>query len=412
MPGGKIQLRRSNRYSMTTNMKTNSTKGIFGLIGLIVMLLAVISACTTGKQPAPETQSPEAAIKRSVFGKMADGQDVHLYTLTNANGVQVAITNFGGRIVSIMAPDRNGKMADVVLGFDNLPDYMKYNTYFGALVGRYANRIGGAKFTLDGKVYHLPVNNGPNSLHGGIKGFDKKVWTATEIPGDEPGLELTCLSKDGEEGYPGNLQAKVVYTLTKDNGLKIDYSATTDKDTVINLTNHSYFNLSGEGNGNVLKQVLWINSDEITPVNATQIPTGKIMKVDGTPFDFRKPTPIGARIDEDNPQLKIGKGYDINYILNRKGPGLELAARVYDPESGRELEVYTTEPGVQFYSANFLDGSIPGKGGTKYGFRSAFCLETQHYPDSPNHPGFPTTELKPGETFHQVTVFKFTTISQ
>jgi aldose 1-epimerase len=397
---------------MATNMKANSTKGLFGLIGLIVMLLAVAGACTTGKQPATETQSPEAGIKRSVFGKMPDGQEVHLYTLTNASGMQVAITNFGGRIVKILVPDRNGKMADVVLGFDNLQDYMKYNTYFGALVGRYANRIGGARFTLDGKVYHVPVNNGPNSLHGGIKGFDKRVWTATEIPGDEPGLELTYLSKDGEEGYPGNLQAKVVYTLSKDNGLKIDYSATTDKDTVINLTNHSYFNLAGEGNGNVLKQVLWINSDEITPVNATQIPTGKIMKVDGTPFDFRKPTPIGARIDEDNPQLKIGKGYDINYILDRKGPGLELAARVYDPESGRELEVSTTEPGVQFYSANFLDGSTPGKGGAKYGFRSAFCLETQHYPDSPNHPSFPTTELKPGETFHQVTVFKFTTTSQ
>jgi len=397
---------------MTNNLKANSTKGLFGLIGLIVILLAVTSGCTTSKQPAPETKSHETGIKRSVFGKMPDGQEVHLYTLTNANGMQVAITNFGGRIVSIMAPDRNGKMADVVLGFDNLQDYMKYNTYFGALVGRYANRIGGAKFTLDGKVYHLPVNNGPNSLHGGTKGFDKRVWTAKEIPGDEPALELTYLSKDGEEGYPGNLHVKVVYTLTKDNSIKIDYSATTDKDTVINMTNHSYFNLAGEGNGNVLKQVLWINSDEITPVNATQIPTGKIMKVDGTPFDFRKPTPIGARINEDNPQLKIGKGYDINYILNRKGPGLELAARAYDPGSGRELEVYTTQPGIQFYSANFLDGSIPGKGGTKYGFRSAFCLETQHYPDSPNHPSFPTTELKPGQTFHQVTVFKFTTTSK
>ncbi|HKT13454.1 MAG TPA: aldose epimerase family protein [Terriglobia bacterium] len=343
---------------------------------------------------------------------MPDGQEVHLYTLTNANGLQVAITNYGGRIVSILAPDRNGKMADVVLGFDNLPDYMKYNTYFGALVGRYANRIGGARFTLDGKVYHLPVNNGPNSLHGGLKGFDKQAWTAKEVPGSEPALELSYLSKGGEEGYPGNLHAKVVYTLTKDNGLKIDYSATTDKDTVINLTNHSYFNLAGDGNGDVLKQVMWINSDEITPADSTQIPTGKIMKVDGTPFDFRKPTPIGARINEDNPQLKIGKGYDINYILDRKGSGLELAARVYDPGSGRELEVYTTEPGIQFYSANFLDGSVPGKGGVKYGFRSAFCLETQHYPDSPNHPNFPTTELKPGETFHQVTEFKFTTTNK
>ena len=412
MAGGENELRRSDRLSMNNKTKANSTKGFFALISLMAILLAMSGACTPGKQPATETASHENGIKRSVFGTMPDGQEVHLYTLTNANGMQVAITNYGGRIVSILAPDRNGKMADVVLGFDNLPDYMKYNTYFGALVGRYGNRIGGARFTLDGKVYHLPVNNGPNSLHGGIKGFDKRVWTAREIPGDEPALEMTYLSKDGEEGYPGNLQAKVVYTLTKDNGLKIDYSATTDKDTVINLTNHSYFNLAGEGNGDVLMQVMWINSNEITPVNSTQIPTGKIMKVDGTPFDFRKPTPIGARINEDNPQLKIGKGYDINYILDRKGPGLELAARAYDPESGRKLEVYTTEPGVQFYSANFLDGSVPGKGGVKYGFRSAFCLETQHYPDSPNHPNFPTTELKPGETFHQVTEFKFTTVSQ
>jgi aldose 1-epimerase len=397
---------------MINNIRESGTKGLLGLVSLIVLLLAVTGACTPGKQPAQETHAQETGIKRSVFGKMPDGQEVHLYTLTNSNGMQVAITDFGARIVSILAPDRNGKMADVVLGFDNLPDYMKYNTYFGALVGRYANRIGDAKFTLDGKVYHLPVNNGPNSLHGGIKGFDKRFWTATEIPGEEPALDMTYFSKDGEEGYPGNMHVKVIYTLMKDNSLKIDYNATTDADTVINLTNHSYFNLAGEGNGNILKQVLWINSDEITPVNATQIPTGKIMKVDGTPFDFRTPTAIGARINEDNPQLKIGKGYDINYILNRKAPGLELAARAYDPDSGRELEVYTTEPGIQFYSGNFLDGSIPGKGGTQYGPRSAFCLETQHYPDSPNQPQFPTTELKPGETFHQVTVFKFTTTSK
>jgi aldose 1-epimerase len=397
---------------MTKNIKENSTKGLFGLIGLLVVLLAVTGACTPGKQPVSESGSHETGIKRSVFGKMPDGQEVHLYTLTNSNGMQVAITNYGARIVSILVPDRNGKMADVVLGFDNLPDYIKYNTYFGALVGRYANRIGGAKFTLDGTVYHLPVNNGPNSLHGGVKGFDKRFWTAKEIQGAEPSLEMTYLSKDGEEGYPGNLQAKVVYTLTKENSIKIDYSATTDKDTVINLTNHSYFNLAGEGNGDILKQVMMINSSKITPVDATLIPTGKFMDVSGTPFDFRKPTPIGARINEDNQQLKNGKGYDINYILDRKGSGLELAARAYDPESGRELEVYTTEPGIQFYSGNFLDGSIPGKGGTAYGTRSAFCLETQHYPDSPNHPDFPSTELKPGQTFHEVTVFKFTTTSE
>lgn len=397
---------------MFSILKENGTKGLFGLAGLLAVLLAVTGACTTGQQPASENKPHEAGIKRSVFGKMPDGQEVHLYTLTNSGGMQVAITNYGARIVSVLAPDRNGKMADVVLGFDNLPDYMKYNTYFGALVGRYANRIGGAKFTLDGKIYHLPVNNGPNSLHGGIKGFDKRFWAAEEVQGGGPSLAMTYSSKDGEEGYPGNMQAKVVYTLAKDNSLKIDYSATADKDTVINLTNHSYFNLAGEGNGDILKQVLMINSSKITPADATQIPTGKIIDVAGTPFDFRKPTPIGARINEDNQQLKIGKGYDINYILDRKGPGLELAARAYDPESGRELEVYTTEPGIQFYSGNFLDGSVHGKGGKAYGSRSAFCLETQHYPDSPNHPDFPTTELKPGRTFHEVTIFKFSTTSQ
>ncbi|HET9178265.1 MAG TPA: aldose epimerase family protein [Terriglobia bacterium] len=397
---------------MFSVLKENSAKGLFALAGLLAVLLAVTGACTTGQQPASENKPLEAGIKRSVFGTMPDGQEVHLYTLTNSSGMQLAITNYGARIVSVQAPDRNGKMADVVLGFDNLPDYMKYNTYFGALVGRYANRIGGAKFTLDGKVYHLPVNNGPNSLHGGIKGFDKRFWTAEEVQGDGPSLAMTYSSKDGEEGYPGNMQAKVVYTLAKDNSLKIDYSATTDKDTIINLTNHSYFNLAGEGNGDILKQVLMINSSKITPADATQIPTGKIIDVGGTPFDFRKPTPIGARINEDNQQLKIGKGYDINYILDRKGPGLELAARAYDPKSGRQLEVWTTEPGIQFYSGNFLDGSIHGKGGKAYGSRSAFCLETQHYPDSPNHPDFPTTELKPGQTFHEVTVFKFSTTSQ
>ena len=397
---------------MSKNIKGSSAKGLGGLICSLVVLLAVTSACTTGKKQATMKQATEAGIKRSEFGKMPNGQEIYLYTLTNANGMQVGITNYGGRIVSILAPDRQGQMADVVLGFDNLQGYLDTHTYFGALVGRFANRIGGGKFTLDGTVYHLPINNGPNSLHGGIQGFDQKVWTANEIEGSEPSLELTYFSKDGEEGYPGNLNAKVVYTLTNDNGIKIDYSATTDKDTIINLTNHSYFNLAGQGNGDVLKQMMMINSDQITPVDATQIPTGKILNVAGTPFDFRTPTPIGARINEDNPQLKNGKGYDINYILDRKGPGLELAARAYDPASGRELEVYTTQPGIQLYTGNFLDGTIHGKGSKVYGFRSAFCLETQDYPDSPNHPNFPSAELKPGETYHEVTVFKFTTTSR
>jgi aldose 1-epimerase len=397
---------------MSNNIKRNGAKGFLGLICTLVVLLAVTSACTTGKRQTAMKQTTEAGIKSSEFGKMPDGHEIHLYTLTNANGMQVEIINYGGRIVSIRVPDREGKMADVVLGWNNLQNYLKYNTYFGAIVGRFANRIAHGRFTLDRKVYHLPINNGPNSLHGGLEGFDKKVWTVQELPGSEPALDLTYFSKDGEEGYPGDLKVKVVYTLTKDNALKIDYKATTDKETVINLTNHSYFNLAGEGNGNILDQVVMINADKFTPANATQIPTGQIRDVAGTPFDFRKPTPIGARIDEDNAQLKIGKGYDINYILNRKGPGLVLASRTYDPKSGRELEVSTTEPGVQFYTGNFLTDSIPGRNSGTYGFRTGFTMETQHYPDSPNRPSFPSTELKPGQTYHQVTIFKFTTTSK
>jgi len=396
---------------MIDNIKANGAKGLLGLMGLLVVLLAVAGACTTGKKQTAMKQTTETGIQRSVFGKMPNGQEIHLYTLSNANGMQVGITNYGGRIVSILAPDRHGQRADVVLGFDNLQGYLDTHTYFGALVGRYGNRIGGGKFTLDGVVYHLPINNGPNSLHGGIKGFDQRVWTAQEIPGSEPALELTYLSKNGEEGYPGDLNVKVAYTLTSDNELKIDYSATTDKDTIINLTNHSYFNLAGQGNGTILNQVLMINANEFTPVNSTLIPTGKLQSVAGTPFDFRKPTPIGARINEDNQQLKFGGGYDMNYVLDRKGPGLMLAARVYDPESGREMEVYTTQPGVQFYSDNSKQ-EIHGRDGKVYGLHSAFCLETQHYPDSPNHPNFPSTELKPGQTYHEVTVFKFTATSK
>lgn len=340
---------------------------------------------------------------------MPNGQEIHLYTLTNANGMEVKAINYGGRIVSIRVPDRNGKMADVVLGWNDLQNYLKYNTYFGALIGRFGNRIAKGEFKLDGKVYHLPINNGPNSLHGGLDGFDKKVWTVQDVPGAEPALDLTYFSKNGEEGYPGDLHVKVVYTLTNSNELKIDYTATTDQDTIVNLTNHSYFNLAGEGSGNILDTVVWINADKFTPVDSTQIPTGKIESVVGTPFDFLKPTAIGARINENNEQLKIAKGYDMNFVLNRKGPGLELAARAYDPKSGRELEVYTTQPGLQFYTGNFLTDAIPGKDGGTYGFRTGFTMETQHYPDAPNHPNFPTTELKPGETYHEVTIFKFTT---
>ncbi|HTV55498.1 MAG TPA: aldose epimerase family protein, partial [Terriglobia bacterium] len=352
-------------------------------------------------------QNSQPGIKMTIFGKMSDGQEVHLYMLTNRNGMQVGLTNYGARIVSINVPDEHGKMADVVLGFDNLAGYLGKDPYFGATVGRYANRIANGKFTLEGVQYNVPINDGPNSLHGGTEGFDKKVWTAREISQYPPSVEFTYLSKDGEEGYPGDLHVKVVDTLEDDNALRIDYTATTDKDTVINLTNHSYFNLSGEGSGSILNEEVMINAKQFTPVNANLIPTGELRDVGGTPFDFRKLTRIGARINEDNQQLKFAHGYDDNFVLDRESPALVLAARVVDPESGRALECYTTEPGVQFYTSNFLDGTIRGKGGKVYGRRSAFTLETQHFPDSPNHPDFPSTELKPGETYRQTTIFKF-----
>jgi aldose 1-epimerase len=370
--------------------------------------MVVLAACVA-KPPKEAQKTVQPGIQKSLFGKMTDGQAIDLYTLTNRDGMIVKITNYGGRIVSIIVPDRQGKMADVVLGFDNLEGYLGNNPFFGALIGRYANRIANAEFTLDGKVYHLPANDRNNSLHGGPNGFDKQVWEAQELGSAPPVLELTYLSKDGEAGYPGDLSVKVVYTLDDNNGLKIDYTATTDKDTVLNLTNHSYFNLAGQGNGNILNQEIMINADHFTPIGPTLIPTGKIESVAGTPLDFRKLTPIGSRIQDNFQELKYAKGYDFNYVLNRKGPGMVLAARAVDPGSGRTLEVSTTQPGMQFYTGNNLDGTIRGKGGKAYEHWGAFCLETQHYPDSPHHPNFPTTELKPGQTFHETTVFKFST---
>jgi aldose 1-epimerase len=365
-------------------------------VGLALVVAAVFAG-----------QGGKPGIQKSTFGKMADGQKVELYTLANRKGMQVAITNYGGTVVRLAVPDRQGKLADVVLGFDDLKGYLGKNPFFGALVGRYANRIGGARFKLNGVEYKLAANDGKNSLHGGLQGFDKKVWKAKQIPGAEPALELTYVSKDGEERYPGNLTATVVYTLKNNNELEIDYRATSDKDTVVNLTNHSYFNLAGAGKGDILKTEVMINADRFTPVDSTLIPTGELRKVEGTPLDFRQPTAIGARINADDEQMKFGKGYDHNFVLNRTGPGLVLAARAVDPDSGRQLEVYTTQPAVQLYTGNFLDGSVKGKGGIAYGRRSAFCLETQHYPDSPNQPRFPSTELKPGHTYHEVTVFRF-----
>jgi aldose 1-epimerase len=345
-------------------------------------------------------------ISKADFGKMPDGTAVEIFTLTNAHGLEARICTRGGAVVSLQTPDRNGKLGDIVLGFDNLAGYLNPAVpYFGALIGRYGNRIGHAKFTLGGKPFTLIANDGVNSLHGGPEGFDKRVWTGRALP--DGGLELTYLSKDGEEGYPGNLKAVVVYHLTDANELRIEYSATTDKDTVVNLTNHSYFNLKGAGNGAVMDHVLTIKASKFTPVDSGLIPTGELKAVAGTPFDFTKPTAIGARIEQNDEQLKLGKGYDHNFVLDRSGAGLSLAARVEEPSTGRVLEVETTEPGIQFYTGNFLDGTLKGKGGKVYPVRSALCLETQHYPDSPNKPSFPSTVLKPGQTYKTTTVFRF-----
>jgi aldose 1-epimerase len=324
----------------------------------------------------------------------------------------VKITNYGGTIQSISVPDRNKNFADVVLGFENVEGYQqpKNTSYFGALIGRYGNRLAKGQFVLQGKTYQVPTNDGPNSLHGGTSGFNKKVWDAKtmETPMG-PSLELHYLSKDGEEGFPGNMNVTVRYTLDKKDGLHIDYTATTDKETVLNLTNHAYFNLSGAGNPSILKDILTIDADNYTPVDGTLIPTGKVETVSGTPFDFRHGVEIGKRINDDNEQLKLGKGYDHNFVLNHKGDLKTVAVKVEDPASGRVLEVFTDQPGVQFYTGNFLDGSVTGSIGGAYVYRSALCLETQHYPDSPNHPNFPSAVLEPGQTFHSTTIYRFKT---
>ncbi len=345
-----------------------------------------------------------ATIKKSDFGKTPDGVAVSLYTLTNTKGLEARIITYGGAIVSLKTPDRKGAMGDIVLGYDDLAGYLNGKAYFGALVGRYANRIAQGKFSIDGNTYNVPKNNGENALHGGLRGFDKRVWSARAMP--DGALELTYISKDGEEGYPGNLTATVTYTLTDDNRLRIHYTATTDKPTVVNLTNHSYFNL--KGNGDILGQLVTLNADVYTPVDAGLIPTGELKSVEGTPFDFRNPRTPGERINQDDPQLKIGKGYDHNWILNRKGSGLSLAARVSEPGvTGRIMEIYTDQPAIQFYTGNFLDGTEKGKGGKVYSFRSGFCFETQHYPDSPNKPAFPSTVLKSGQKYDTTTEFRF-----
>ncbi|MGE5644208.1 MAG: aldose epimerase family protein [Acidobacteriota bacterium] len=344
-------------------------------------------------------------VNKQEFGKTPDGTPVEIYTLRNKHGLEARIMTYGAIVVGLKAPDRNGKLADIVLGFDSLDGYLAVHPYFGAVVGRYGNRIAKGRFTLDGKEYKLAVNNGENSLHGGIKGFDKAVWKVKQA--NAQSLELGYLSRDGEEGYPGNLDVTVRYTLNDDNELKIEYSATTDKPTVLNLTNHSYFNLKGEGQGDILEHQVTINADRFTPVDGGLIPTGELRSVEGTPLDFRKPTAVGARIESSYEQMKLGGGYDHNFVLNRAGSGMSLAGTVYEAGSGRVLQVYTDQPGVQFYTGNFLDGTLKGKGGHVYPKRAALCLETQHYPDSPNHPDFPTTTLRPGERYQTTTVWKF-----
>jgi aldose 1-epimerase len=348
-------------------------------------------------------------IDKQPFGTMPTGEPIDIYTLRNDKGAEARIMTYGGIVVSLKMPDKSGNYDDVVLGYDNLDSYVKNSPYFGALIGRYGNRIGGAKFTLDGTAYTLPANDGPNTLHGGLKGFDKRVWTAKAAreTGDGPQLVLQYLSKDGEEGFPGNLDVTATITLMNDNALRYEYKATTDKDTVVNLTHHGYFNLAGQGD--ILSHVLMIPADRFTPVDSTLIPTGVLQPVENTPFDFRTPTAIGARIGQDDEQLKFGKGYDHNWVINKKFGDMTLMARVSDPGTGRVMEVWSTEPGLQFYSGNFLDGTITGKGGRVYAHRNAFCMEPQHYPDSPNKPEFPTTELKPGETYHNTIMYKFST---
>jgi aldose 1-epimerase len=354
------------------------------------------------------SMSKGGIVKQAPFGKTADGTPVEIYTLRNINGMEARIMTYGGAVVSLKVPDKNGKFGDVVLGYDSLGGYLTNSPFFGALIGRYGNRIANGKFTLDGQTYTLATNNPPNHLHGGVKGFDKVVWKAKPVGtfyGD--GLELDYVSKDGEEGYPGNLTVKAVYVVTEKNELVIQFTATTDKDTVCNLTHHSYFNLAGKGD--VLNHVVQIYADKMTPVDNTLIPTGELRPVEGTPFDFRKPTTIGARINDADKQLKFANGYDHNWVFDKRLGEFQRAANVYEPTTGRKMEVWTSAPGMQFYSGNFLDGTIKGKGGQVYKFRDGFCMEPQNFPDSPNHPAFPSTELKPGGFYKNTIIYRFST---
>lgn len=372
---------------------------------MICMLLLAACGPEPGADPAA-ADSDTSSIPAEPFGEV-DGEAVRLFTLTNANGLEMKVTNYGGIITHLRVPDESGELEDVVLGYDSLAGYLEQSPYFGAIIGRYGNRIGGAEFELDGETYALAANNGPNSLHGGERGFDKVVWNAEPFDdGTERGIVFTYTSPSGEEGYPGTLQARVTYTLTDEDQVIFDYHATTDEATPVNLTQHTYFNLAGIGEGDILDHEILINAERFTPVDSTLIPTGELRPVEGTPFDFTEETAIGARIENDNEQLEYGLGYDHNYVLEGEAGDMKLAARVYEPTSGRVMEVRTTEPGVQFYTGNFLDGTITGKGVT-YDHRTGFCLETQHFPNSPNEESFPSTILRPDEQYSSRTVYAF-----
>ena len=377
-------------------------------LSVVPLLLLFMISCSPQSEKNSQTSSAEEGSKSisvAPFDTLSDGSPISLYTMTNGKGVTMKVMNYGGIIVSLEVPDRNGNSIDVVLGFDSLKAYEKRNPFFGALVGRYGNRIAGAKFALDGKEYDLVKNNNSNHLHGGTRGFDKAVWKIDEIPSDEGvALKLSYLSKDMEEGYPGNLNVEVIYTLTTDNTVRFDYKATTDKKTIVNLTQHTYFNFNG-GKTDILDHEMTLNADRFLPVNQGLIPTGELRPVDDTPFDFRTPVKIGERINDDDEQIRFGKGYDHCWVLN--GEGMKIAAEAYDSLSGIEMTVQTTEPGVQFYTGNFLDGTLTGKNNVVYSQRTGFCLETQHFPDSPNQPRFPSVVLNPGETYSTQTSYQF-----
>jgi len=373
------------------------------LVKKTILLLAILAG-------TPMIKAAEPSISSKSFGTTADGQKVTLFTLKNSKGASASISNYGGIVTSLVMPDRNGKFEDIVLGFRTLPEYEKKSPYFGCLVGRYGNRIAKGTFKLGGTAFHLPINNAPNSLHGGLRGFDKVLWEAVPSVNQQgASLQLTYNSKNGEEGYPGNLSVTATYTLTNKNELKLVYRAKTDSPTIINLTHHSYFNLAGQGRGDILGHLVTLHSSKFTPVDKNLIPTGKIASVRGTPFDFRKPTTIGARISQSDQQLKFANGYDHNWVADKLPGHLGVIARVDEPGSGRIMEVLSTEPGVQFYSGNFLDGTLTGKGGKIYNFRYGFCFEPQHFPDSPNHRNFPSTVLKPGQTYKNTIIYRFST---